>query len=400
MTTVRTFVSHASLDKPRVNAILRKAAPYGVRPWIDEHDLQGEAGGSLRDHIFGGIRDPSCRSMALFLSEASVKSEWVQNEAGEALTLLPDGWRIIPIALDPIGSLNLPPVIETVLRKHPSGHDTLYLEASHPQFLQRFASAVLRASGIDKSEDVVLHLGHRDRAWEPNIPEAWKDRAAIDLRLSYPVGHKEFSPTEDEWKEIHEGLDFIGSRLNRVTRLGICGFAPLGVAVAVGRSWDRGTGVTLEAWNPKTGQIWTSANPGPVEGWEPAKGRHLSVHSEGNLFSGASTLAVAFLNHDHYKADVQRWNGSRTPVPPLLLVKTPEKITDAAQATEVLSECIGVFAWIRRTYPQFTKIDLVLTLPMPTAAFLSHHLRQFGEIHYYDAVSAPGGTTYRLAISW
>ena len=51
MGIIRTFISHSNDDKRRVHDILRRVAPYGARPWIDDQDLQGQAGCSLHDLI-------------------------------------------------------------------------------------------------------------------------------------------------------------------------------------------------------------------------------------------------------------------------------------------------------------------------------------------------------------
>lgn len=397
MSVVRTFVSYDREDLARVRAILRRAAPYGVRPWIDENDLLGTAEGPLRKRILDRAI-PECSSLTLFLTEAAIASQWVQDEVGHALS---HSVRrpIIPILLDPLPSSKLPRVFETALQQKPGGFDTWCIEGSDPTLPEQLAKEVLGAAKADEWESVVLHLGHREGACT-SIPDVWKDLPVIDLRLDYPVGHKEFAATADQLKEITAGLEFLRGRLGKVKRIGICGFAPLGVAVAVGRTWDRGRGVPLEAWNQYTGQVWTSAEPAAVDGWTPETAQHLKVRHEGNLFTDLDTVVVAFTRRKDYEEDVLRWNGARRPSPPVLFTAFPEKITGAAQVTEILSECIAVFAWIRRTYPHFSGVDLVLTLPLPLVAFLAHHLRQLGRINFYDSFVADGRTTYRLTMAW
>ncbi|MFT3765473.1 MAG: toll/interleukin-1 receptor domain-containing protein [Minicystis sp.] len=402
MPIIRTFISHAHPDKPRVHEVLRRVAPYGVRPWIDEHDLQGEAGSSLSEAIPAAIGDPSCRSLSLFLSADSAKSTWVQNEVGEALARIPDGWRIIPIMLDPPSSLTLPQVIETALRKRGSTIDTMYLEPTKPRFVEDYAASVLRAGGATEAEDIVLHLGHREPHWQPNLPAAWSHLPALDLRLRFPVGEADFSPTDAEWAEIRAGFDFLRGTLRRVQSVRLVGRAPLGVGVVAGRTWDRGTTVTLEGWNgsARDGQAWTSAGAAPVSGWTPSSSKLLPARTEGNIFVGARKLTVAFLRRDDQAPATRAWNASRSPAPPLLLVKCPEMISSAAEATAVLSEALGVFSWVRTTCTQVEEIDLVLGMPLALDALLAHHLRQVGRIHFYDQVLPSGSDPYRLAISW
>lgn len=402
MGIIRTFISHSHDDKSRVHEILRRVAPYGVRPWIDDQDLRGQAGGSLRELIPSAIADRSCQSLSLFLSAASVKSRWVLDEVGAALALIPDGWRIIPIALDAVTGLVLPPILETALRKRGDGFDTIYLDPTRVAFAADYAGAVLHAGGAMEAEDVVLHLGHREPLWRPNLPAPWRQLPAVDLRLQYPVGTNDFSPTEAEWAEIRDGFAFLRRCLRGVQTLRVAGRAPLGAAVIAGRTWDRGTGIVIEGWNgnERDGQIWTGVGANPAGDWTPRSGTWLPARIEGNLFAGAPRLTVAFLRRADQEPATRAWNASRSPEPPLLLVRCPERINTANEATAVLNEALGIFSWVRRTCLHVKEIDLVLGMPLALDALLAHHLRQVGTIHFYDQVIPPSGTAYRLAISW
>jgi len=402
MGIIRTFISHSHGDKPRVHDILRRVAPYGARPWIDDQDLQGQAGRSLRELIPSAIADPACRSLSLFLSAASVKSQWVQAEVGAALALIPDGWRIIPIALDAVKDLVLPPALETALRKRGSRFDTIYLDPTQATFATDYAGAVLHAGGAADAEDVVLHLGHRDPLWRPNLPAPWRQLPAVDLRLQYPVGNADFSPTEAEWAEIRDGFAFLRRCLRGVQTLRVTGRAPLGAAVIAGRTWDRGTGTVIESWNGNDsgGEVWKGGGVIVAADWTPSSGTRLPASTEGNLFAGATKLTVAFLRRADQEPATRAWNASRSPEPPLLLVRCPERINTADEAAAVLSEALGVFSWVRRTCLQVKEIDLVLGMPLALDALLAHHLRQLGTIHFYDQVISPSSAAYRLAISW
>ena len=402
MGIIRTFISHSHDDKPRVHDILRRVAPYGARPWIDDQDLQGDAGGSLRELIPSAIADPSCRSLSLFLSAASVKSRWVHDEVGAALALIPDGWRIIPVALDAVKDLALPAILEAALRKRGSDFDTIYLNPTSATFVTDYAAAVLRASGATEAEDVVLHLGHRDPLWRPSLPAQWRELPAVDLRLQYPVGSANFSPTEAEWAEIRDGFAFLRRCLRRVQTLRVTGRAPLGAAVIAGRTWDRGTGTVIEGWNgnERGGEIWTGVGAIGSDDWTPSSGRWLPARIEGNPFAGATRLTVAFLRRADQEPMTRAWNASRSPEPPLLLVRCPERISTADEATAVLNEALGVLSWVRRTCLQVKEIDLVLAMPLALDALFAHHLRQMGTLHFYDQVIPPSDPAYRLAISW
>ncbi|TMQ11892.1 MAG: TIR domain-containing protein [Deltaproteobacteria bacterium] len=402
MGIIRTFISHSNDDKRRVHDILRRVAPYGARPWIDDQDLQGQAGRSLHELIPSAIADPSCRSLSLFLSAASVKSQWVLDEVGVALALIPDGWRIIPVALDPVTDLALPAILETALRKRGNRFDTIYLDPTRPAFVEDYAAAVLHAGGATEAEDVVLYLGNRNPHWQPNLSAPWRELPAVDLRLQYPVGNADFSPTDAEWAEIRHGIAFLQRCLRRVQTLHVTGRAPLGVAVIAGRTWDRGTGTVIEGWNgnERGGEIWTGVGAMATDDWTPSSGKWLPGRIEGSPFAGATKLTVAFLRREDQEPATRAWNASRSPEPPLLLVRCPARISTANEATAVLNEALGVFSWVRRTCHQVKEIDLVLAMPLAHDALLAHHLRQLGTIHFYDQVSPPTDPAYRLAISW
>lgn len=405
MPVIRTFASHASADKPRVREILEQAAPLGVRPWIDEHDLMGSAGMSLEGAIMPAIGDPSCRSLTLFLTEKAAQSAWVHNEVGKALALLPKGFRVIPIALDPIDKVTLPAAIKTALRTRGTTFDTLYIRPDDPQSLHRFAAAVLQAGGLEDATEIVLHLGHRVEQWLADVPEEWAALPVIDLRFRYPHGHRDFSPTSAEWSAIRDGIEFLKTRLMRAQQINICGAAPLGVAAAVGRTWDRGTGTRLQGWNTRNRQIWSAqlsaADEARAQAWTPEAGHHVKeVSRKGNFFGDHDTIAVAFVNRDDYDPVIKEWHDALNPARPFIMFRTPLSLSSGVEATELLTECLGAIRWLRRSYATFQIIDLILCLPMPSVAFLVHHLRQSGTIRLHDKVQQRGAERYRLALSW
>ncbi len=397
MGIIRTFVSYSRADRSRVEAVLRRAAPYGVKAWIDERNLRGHAGLSLSESIREAISDPTCPSLSLFLSAASVKSGWVEGEVGEALARLPAGRRIIPIALDPLPTLDLPPSFERALRKRGATMDTIHLDAAHDAFIEDYALAVLQAGGAHRAESVVLYLGHRDPNSEPVLPAPWQHRPALELRLD-PVGHANASPTLEEWAEIRAGLAFLRRQLRSVQTLHITGRSPLGVAVIVGRAWDRGTHVRIEGWDARNDVIWTSRTVA-VDDWSPGTNRLLAGRILGDLRRDATRVTLAILAMAAHEPVTEAWNATRAPVPPLVFVRSPVQIRTAEEAAAVIGEALGVFAWIRTACPHVKEVDLVLGLPFALAAIFAHHLRHVGTVHFHDQV-LPAGDEYRLAITW
>ncbi|BCS89103.1 toll/interleukin-1 receptor domain-containing protein [Pseudodesulfovibrio sediminis] len=95
--TVSVFLSHSSEDKSLVRKIGNDLMRYGAKVWIDEAEIK--IGDSLIDKISEGIHEADY--LAVSLSRASVKSEWVKRELNIALNREISGHRIkvVPLLL-------------------------------------------------------------------------------------------------------------------------------------------------------------------------------------------------------------------------------------------------------------------------------------------------------------
>lgn len=72
----RVFVSHSSIDKDFVRGLCVDLAARGHQPWLDEWEIL--AGESITERVGAGIEDADF--MIVVLSEAAVKSRWVEQE--------------------------------------------------------------------------------------------------------------------------------------------------------------------------------------------------------------------------------------------------------------------------------------------------------------------------------
>lgn len=77
------FLCHSSTDKPSVRRLAIELATRGVRPWIDEAEIQ--VGDSLIEKIQTGITTTTC--LLPILSCASVTSRWCKEELRMALAI-------------------------------------------------------------------------------------------------------------------------------------------------------------------------------------------------------------------------------------------------------------------------------------------------------------------------
>lgn len=98
MSARRTFMSHASEDKPFVLPLAERLRQDGVDAWLDYWEIL--AGESLTQKIFDeGIKD--CEAFVIVLSPVSVTKRWVREELDAAFALrIERSTRLIAVRLD------------------------------------------------------------------------------------------------------------------------------------------------------------------------------------------------------------------------------------------------------------------------------------------------------------
>jgi hypothetical protein len=91
------FISYSREDKDRVEDIVKALEKKGVRVWWDKNI---KPGGRVIDEVQCAIE--KCKTFLPVISEASLRSSWVENEINMALQTSFDGnyeLRIIPVRL-------------------------------------------------------------------------------------------------------------------------------------------------------------------------------------------------------------------------------------------------------------------------------------------------------------
>jgi TIR domain len=395
MSVVKTFVSHHGGDyQNRVLPLLRRVAPLGVRPWRDRDEIDG--GASLGDALRQGILGDACRSLCVFLTHESTKRPWVDYEVREALERARrERFAVIPIALDPVKEVKaqeLPPGLDELLNLD----ERKWLDPAHADFAEQLARAVLGAAGVCDAGELVLHLGHRVSSADALVPEGWRELPTLDLRAELR-GADDYSPSEAAWGEIEQGLRTLKAILPELRRLHVCGRAPLALGAMVGKIWDRASGVQIDAANHQSDQVWATEFADDAQMRNVTPGSVRQVRFTGPSDGSKPSLLVAFLpaGKPHYLPAVRDLKARLPGAPPLCLVETPARIADAAQAREVLVECVGLLHFLRNGFRG--TIELVSGLPLALQVLLGHHLRQLGTLRLHDQVLPDGG--YRLAMT-
>lgn len=211
MPVIRTFVSHHGGDlKERVEPILRRVAPFGIRPWLDKRDLGDRVGLPLTEQLQEAIINGPCSSLSLFLTKSAATRPWIEQEVQWALERTAEHFRILPIWLDPPSEIELPVAFRDFLERH----KVLWLEPHRdPRFIEKYTASVLAAGGIAaNTHELTLCLGHRSPQWLALLPPQWTAAPALDLRLDLD-GQDDFCPAEADWREMEQALRTLRSNL-------------------------------------------------------------------------------------------------------------------------------------------------------------------------------------------
>lgn len=399
MPVIRTFVSHHGGDyAEHVAPILRRVAPFGVRPWIDKRDLGDRVGLRLDEQLREAIFKGSCSSLSLFLSKVATTRPWIDQEVCWAKERESEGFRILPIWLDPPKTVVLPPSMQAFL----SERKVLWLEPyKDPRFVEKYAASVLATAGVTKdTEEITLYLGHRSEQWDAVIPLEWEALPAIDLRMDID-GADEFSPTLKEWKDIETGLRTVRKLTGKLSRLNICGQAPLGVGTIIGKVWDRCSGqrksIELRTFNSTVEQIW-STNPEEydrADGWSPETAKLLQLESPCSRSNKRLLVILPDARAKDYLPRVHAWNEKRREPASILCATFPREIKSPMAAQSLVRECVGAIRYLRKTSRPDTVIEIITCYPLALAPLVSYHLSKLGPIHFYDEVKKDH--SYRLA---
>jgi hypothetical protein len=341
--------------------------------------------------------------MILFLSESSVKSGWVEKEVGAALTRLEGGFRILPVYLDAHDAIKMSDPFMEVLRQRSSTPDTIYVKADDALLYEKITASVFNSYGLNEMEEIVLHLGHRLETQPPQIAQPWHHLPALDIRLSYPVGCRSYSPTTEEWKEIQNGLFTVRRLLPRIKRVLVCGFAPLGVGAIVGDVWDRGTNVQINAWNERKNEEWTGLTPEEEHNTSqlsPEACSSVAIENQMDLGSAGDEIVVAIIAKKEQELRARQWSDSIGK--PFVWIQPPESIGNPEEAKKVLMESIGSIRWIARTYSRINCMSIVTGFPLAMMPLLVQHLKRYGKMRFFDQIydETDPSKMYREAATW
>lgn len=262
-----TFLSHSTKDKPLVEAVASELGRRGILVWLDKNELC--VGASLDEALTEAIQRQA--TVTVFLSQASVKSDWVEHELKIALQkeqeLKPSG-RILPVFLDDP---------EILVRAHDllrerwlkngklverlgivaTGGDDLKAQAS--VIASQLATSIYDLLGIRRASEVAIYFDQRGegtpRGEPEDVPEAFQslDVPALVFRPAAGLREKETMVVGEAWEETRRTIKVVLAEAlgnaRGAKKIHLAGQSQLGFPFLIGHHFDRSTNADLHCYN-------------------------------------------------------------------------------------------------------------------------------------------------------
>ena len=364
---VSTFLSHASTDKPLVEAVAKQLARRGVLAWLDKEEL---ALGPLDSALKQAVEAQA--TMTVFLSEKSVASPWCNDELRWALEAAPGVEHVFPVYLgDPTKLVVGHPLLRSRFL-HPDGDRVNQLgfhhgaDPLHPDpeaIADRIAAAVYRRVIPEAWAEIAVILDQRGqgpRRGRPAVPPNVRtlDIPALTFRPSIEPRAPREVVTGSEWAAVAKGLSWglstaLGTVRGDPRKVRVLGNAQTSLLWAVGEHFDRTTSAELFVYGRNDTPVSNrkQVRHVPLSGGNPAAAQPVSAAPSGAFAEIAigigplkGPVAYASMAQQSLAASI-----------PLLWIESGF-IDDSDKAMELVSDLVASVDRVRRDHGTQTVI--------------------------------------------
>ena len=358
---VSTFLSHSSVDSELTAEVAKQLGRRGVLAWLDANELLEV--GPLDEMLKRAVQQQA--TLTIFLSEASLNSEWCNDELRWAIEAQAGTDHLLPVYLgDPLKLVRSHPLLRSRFL-HADGNRVNQLgyacqqEAGKPDpeaIAQKIAATAYRRSIPRNWTEAVIVLdqrGNGPRRGFPELPDNIANLQASTLTFRPNADSRQIRelPSGDDWDKmvniLEESLSSaLGTVRGEPRKVRVLGNAQTGLVWAVGRHFDRTTAADLYGYDQgglavtNQGQIRHTPLPnGNPESAQPANDR--AREPEAKL----PTIALGIGSHQRYGSQVQE----AVPELPLFWVESG-LIEDSKQAMALVSDIVASVERLRREY--------------------------------------------------
>ncbi|MGK4007816.1 TIR domain-containing protein [Sorangium sp. So ce1036] len=354
---VSTFLSHASSDKPFVEAVAKHLARRGVLAWLDKEEL---ALGPLDTALKQAVQRQA--TMTLFLSDAYLASDWCRDELRWAIEATEGVEHLLPVYLgDPLKLVRQHERLRTRFL-HPDGDKVNQLgsfDKNNPlspdpeAVAEKIAAAAYRRTIPAAWSEIAIVLdqrGNGPRRGPPPVPAnvASLDIPALAFRPSLMPREQRELLSGADWQHAAQSLTWalstaLGTLRGDPRKVRVLGDAQTGLVWAVGRHLNRTTSVDLYGYDrnglPATnrGQVRHT----PIPGGDPACVKHVS----GPLLPAQPVVALGVGSAARYAPLAQQ----AVPGTPLMWIESGF-IADSDQAMKLVADIVAAVERLRHEH--------------------------------------------------
>ncbi|PZO35022.1 MAG: hypothetical protein DCF17_19580 [Shackletoniella antarctica] len=358
---VSTFLSHSSADSALVEAVAEQLGRRGVLAWLDKNELLEM--GTLDTVLKQAVQQQA--TLTLFLSEASLKSEWCKDEIRWAIEAETGIDHLLPVYLGtPLTLVKGHPLLRSRFL-HPDGDKvnklgyTCRQDANEPDpdaIADKIAATVYRRSIPEPWSEVVIVLDQRGEGPRRSFPTLPSNMASLNapvLTFRPSLGHRQRQEvlTGPDWHNMVTTMTrslslALGTVRGENRKVRVLGNAQAGLVWAVGRHFNRTTSADLYSYGRDDVAI-TNKNQdrhSPVSGGDPNKAKLIPAEAKG-LATNQPTVALGVGLQERYATAVQQ----AVPDLPLFWLECGF-IEDSEQAMQLVADMVASVERLRREY--------------------------------------------------
>jgi hypothetical protein len=354
-----TFLSHSSADSALVEAVAEQLARRGVLAWLDKEEL---ALGPLDAALKKAVQQQA--TMTLFLSEASLASDWCHDELRWAIEAAEGVEHLLPVYLgDPLKLVRRHDWLRTRFlhvdgdRVNQLGFIDKHDPASpDPEAVaKRIAAAAYRRTIPETWSEIAIVLDQRGNGPRRGLPPLPANVASLSIpalafRPSLAPRTQREVLTGADWEHVAESLTWalstaLGTLRGDPRKVRLLGDAQTGLVWAVGRHFNRTTSVDLYGYDrygrPVTnkGQLTHT----PLSGGDPHRAKPVS-DAPGALPPNQPVIALGVGSARYAHAAQQA-----VPTTPLLWIESG-LINDSDEAMKLVADIVAAVERLRQDH--------------------------------------------------
>jgi len=255
---ISTFLSHSSADSELVEAVAKRLGRRGVLAWLDKNELIEM--GSLNVALKQAVQQQA--TLTIFLSEASLKSEWCRDELKWAIEAQVGTDHLLPVYLgDPLQLVRSHDLLRTRFlhrdgdRVNQLGFACQQNEPNPDAIAEMIAATAYRRSIPDTWSEVAIVIDQRgsgQRRGLPILPANVADSDIPTLTFRPDLGMRQMREllTGSDWEDMAQTMSIALSTALKTIRgdtrkIRVLGNSQTGLMWLVGQHFDRTTSADL-----------------------------------------------------------------------------------------------------------------------------------------------------------